>query len=54
MKKYELHIIGNPNLFLDYNVFNPPALVVEGKILVEGYVPTHEEMIGILSPIINH
>lgn len=47
-KKSELLIIGNPNLFSDYNVFNPPALIVEDKILVEGYVPTLEEMVRIL------
>lgn len=50
---YKLHIIGNPNLFSDYNAFNPPALVINGKTLVKGYVPTHEEMVKILNHVIN-
>ncbi|NLV77094.1 MAG: hypothetical protein GX023_08980 [Tissierellia bacterium] len=41
-------IIGNHNLFPDYNVSNPPTLMVDGEILVEGYIPTQEEIISIL------
>ena len=46
---YSFEIIGNPNLFEDYNVDNPPALIVNGEILVEGYVPILEEMVEIFS-----
>lgn len=52
-EKYELHIIGNPNLFSDYNIFNPPALIIDGNILVEGYVPTLEEMIRMLNSVVS-
>ena len=38
-------IIGNPNLFSDYDVTNPPTLMVDDEILVEGYIPTQEEII---------
>lgn len=41
-------IIGNHNLFPDYNISNPPTLMVDGEILVEGYIPTQEEIISIL------
>ncbi|WP_325227943.1 thioredoxin family protein [Schnuerera sp.] len=46
---HKLEIIGNPNLFSDYKVSNPPALIINGEILVKGYIPTQEEMIKILS-----
>lgn len=45
---YDFQIIGNPYLFSDYNVSNPPALLVDGEVLVEGYIPSLEEMISIL------
>ena len=48
---YSFEIIGNPNLFEDYNVDNPPALIIDGEVLVEGYVPTLDEMVDIINEI---
>jgi len=43
-----VEIIGNPNLFQNYSVLNPPALIINGKIVVEGYVPLLKDMIEII------
>lgn len=45
---YNFEIIGNPNLFKNHKIENPPALIINGKILVEGYVPDLEELIDII------
>lgn len=45
---HRFQIIGNPNLFSDYDVTNPPTLMVDGDILIEGYIPIQEEMVEIL------
>ena len=42
-------IIGNPRFFQKYNVSSPPALLIDGEIKIEGYVPSLEEMINLLS-----
>ncbi len=47
-KNHQFQIIGNSSLFPDYNISNPPALIIDGEVLVEGCIPTQEEMIKIL------
>ncbi|MFH1780272.1 MAG: thioredoxin family protein [Candidatus Micrarchaeota archaeon] len=36
------------NTIIERNVFNTPALVVDGKVLVSGTLPTVEELIKLL------
>ena len=46
--KDDFQIIGNPRVFEDYGVSLSQTLMVDGEIILEGYVPTLEEMISIL------
>lgn len=46
-------IIGNPRFFQRFNVSRSPALLIDGEIVIEGYVPTLEEMINLLTFIPN-
>jgi len=46
---YNLEIIGNPNRFIDFNVTKSPAMLIDGKIVVEGFVPTLEEITSLFS-----
>ncbi len=50
---YDINIIGNPRLFHEYDANTSPTLIIDGNILVEGYVPRLEDMINILTRIAN-
>ncbi|MCB1282620.1 MAG: TM0996/MTH895 family glutaredoxin-like protein [Salinibacterium sp.] len=45
---YELEKITDFLKFADFGVMVTPALVVDGKVLVAGKVPKHEEMLKLL------
>lgn len=45
---YEFTIIGNSSIFPDYNVKNPPGLIINGRIVAQGYIPTFEEVIDMI------
>lgn len=48
---YKVEIIGNPKMFNKYNVLDTPALIINNKNIVEGYVPSLEKMINIFKSI---
>lgn len=48
---HKMNIIGNPLKFEDYGVSNPPALLINNKIAVEGYIPGYEEIKSILEKV---
>lgn len=48
---HKINILGNPLKFKDYGVENPPALLVNNKIVVEGYIPTYKEIQNILEKV---
>jgi len=48
---HDLNIIGNPLKFKDYGVTKPPALLINNRIVTEGYVPTYEEIYNILKKV---
>ena len=45
---YELEKVTDFLKFADFGVMVTPALVVDGKVLVAGKVPKHEELLGLL------
>ncbi len=45
---YELEKITDFLKFADFGVMVTPALVVDGKVLVAGKVPKHEELLALL------
>ena len=46
--KYELEKVTDINRMIDFGVLAPPALVVNGKVLVSGRVPSQDEIKGML------
>lgn len=42
-------IIANPRFFNRYKVNKSPAMIIDGKVVIEGYEPSLSEMISILS-----
>ena len=45
---YEIEKVTDFLKFADFGVMVTPALVLDGKVLVAGRVPSHEEMLGLL------
>ena len=45
---YELEKVTDFLKFADYGVMVTPALVVDGKVLVTGKVPGHDELVELL------
>lgn len=45
---YELEKVTDFLKFADFGVMVTPALVVDGKVLVSGRVPRHDELLGLL------
>jgi len=46
-----IEIFGNPRAFYRHGVETHPALMINGNILVEGYIPTNEDMISLLKKL---
>lgn len=46
---YKFEIIANPRFFPRYNIEISPAITIDGKIILEGYEPSLNEMIKLLS-----
>lgn len=42
-------IIANPRFFNRYEVSKTPAMIIDGKVVIEGYEPSLAEMISILA-----
>ena len=45
---YELEKVTDVLQFADYGVMITPAMVVDGKVVVSGKVPDHEQLLALL------
>lgn len=45
-------IIANPRFFNRYNINKSPAMIIDGKVVIEGYEPSLAEMIFILTGLV--
>ncbi len=46
--EYKLEVIDDLKLSLELNVFNPPALIANGKIIFDKAWPSEEKMLRII------
>ncbi len=47
-----IEIIGNTLKFHEYSIQKSPALLIDGKVVLEGYEPSLEEMMDIIRAVI--